>query len=38
VHDDAGRMLGVGELVEGRLVKPLRILHADRPRTRVLPA
>jgi tRNA pseudouridine55 synthase len=39
VHDETGLMLGVGELVGGgRVVKPSRILHADRPRTRVLPA
>lgn len=39
VHDEAGLMLGVGELAGGgRMVKPSRILHADRPRTRVLPA
>jgi tRNA pseudouridine55 synthase len=39
VHDETGRMFGVGELLGGgRLVKPARILHADRPRTRVLPA
>jgi len=39
VHDETGLMLGIGELVgSGRVVKPSRILHADRPRTRVLPA
>ena len=39
VHDETGLMLGIGELVGGgRVVKPSRILHADRPRTRVLPA
>lgn len=39
VHDETGRMLGVGELTGGgRAVKPSRILHADRPGTRVLPA
>jgi tRNA pseudouridine55 synthase len=39
VHDEAGRMLGIGELVGGgRAVKPSRILHADRPGPRVLPA
>ena len=39
VHDETGLMLGIGELVGGgHLVKPSRILHADRPRTRVLPA
>ena len=39
VHDELGTMLGVGELLAGgRVVKPSRILHADRPGTRVLPA
>jgi tRNA pseudouridine55 synthase len=39
VHDIAGPMIGVGELVAGgSKVKPVRILHADRPRTRILPA
>ncbi len=39
IHDDAGLMLGIGELVlGGRTLKPSRILHADRPGTRVLPA
>jgi tRNA pseudouridine55 synthase len=39
VHDIAGPMIGVGELVAGgSKVKPVRILHADRPRTRSLPA
>lgn len=38
VHDEAGLMLGIGELVlGGRTLKPSRILHADRPGTRVLP-
>lgn len=38
VHDETGRMLGVGELTGGgRAVKPSRILHADRPGPRVLP-
>src|SRR6266581_4701016 len=32
-------LLGVGELISGgRSVRPVRILHADRPGTRVLPA
>lgn len=36
VHNEAGTMLGVGELVGGgRVVKPSRILHADHPGTRV---
>jgi tRNA U55 pseudouridine synthase TruB len=39
VHDRLGTFLGVGELgTGGRTVRPVRILHADRPGTRVLPA
>jgi tRNA pseudouridine55 synthase len=39
VHGVSGLLLGVGELMAaGRSVKPVRILHADRPGTRVLPA
>ena len=39
VHDAEGPMLGVGELMAGgSKVRPVRILHADRPRTRILPA
>ena len=39
VHDIAGPMIGVGELTAGgSKVRPIRILHADRPRTRSLPA
>lgn len=39
VHGASGLLLGVGELVAaGRSVRPVRILHADRPGTRVLPA
>jgi tRNA pseudouridine55 synthase len=39
VHDLAGPMIGVGELMAGgSKVRPVRILHADRPRTRILPA
>jgi tRNA pseudouridine55 synthase len=39
VHDIAGPMIGVGELMAGgSKVRPVRILHADRPRTRILPA
>jgi tRNA pseudouridine55 synthase len=39
VHDLAGPMIGVGELTAGgSKVRPVRILHADRPRTRILPA
>jgi len=38
VHDVDGRLLGVGELaVGGSYVRPVRILHVDRPGTRVLP-
>jgi tRNA pseudouridine55 synthase len=39
VHDIGGPMIGVGELMAGgSKVRPVRILHADRPRTRILPA
>jgi tRNA pseudouridine55 synthase len=39
VHDESGLLLGVGELSGGdRKLKPSRILHADHPRARVLPA
>jgi tRNA pseudouridine55 synthase len=39
VRDPSDRFLGVGETVDGtQLVKPSRLLHADRPRTDVLPA
>lgn len=39
VHGVSGVLLGVGELMAaGRGVKPVRVLHADRPGTRVLPA
>jgi tRNA pseudouridine55 synthase len=39
VHDISGVLIGVGELAAGgRSVRPVRILHADRPGTRVLPA
>ena len=39
VHDADGPMIGVGELTAGgSKVRPIRILHADRPRTRILPA
>jgi tRNA U55 pseudouridine synthase TruB len=38
VHDRAGRLLGVGEIVAGgHQMRPLRILHVDRPGTPVLP-
>jgi tRNA pseudouridine55 synthase len=39
VHDAAGALIGVGVVTaDGRRVKPARILHADRPGTRVLRA
>ena len=39
VHDATGRLLGVGEVdLAAGGVKPLRLLNADRPGTRVLPA
>src|SRR3989441_11872932 len=39
VHDVTGTLIGVGAITEdGRRVKPVRILHADRPGTRILPA
>jgi len=39
VHDVDGPMIGVGELMAGgSKVRPVRILHADRPRPRILPA
>ena len=39
VHAAAGPLIGVGELTTGgSKVRPVRILHADRPGTRVLPA
>ncbi len=39
LYADGGQFLGVGRVVEGgALVKPERILHGDRPRSRVLPA
>jgi tRNA pseudouridine55 synthase len=37
VHEPAGALIGVGEVQGGR-VKPVRILHADRQDSRVLPA
>ena len=37
VHEQAGPLIGVGEVQGGR-VKPVRILHADRQDARVLPA
>jgi len=39
VHDRAGLMIGVGLLAtDGSRIRPVRILHADRPGTRVLQA
>ena len=39
VHGFGGPLIGVGELIAGgSKVKPVRILHADRSGTRVLPA
>ena len=38
VHESGGPLLGVGELTCAGTVKPVRVLHADRPGARVLPA
>src|SRR5207247_977952 len=39
VHDAAGGLLGIATVAaDGCQIKPVRILHADRPGTRVLPA
>jgi tRNA pseudouridine55 synthase len=38
VHAVDGRLLGVGEVVAGERTRPVRVLHADRPGTRVRPA
>lgn len=39
VHEPSGALLGVGELTpDGARVRPVRVLHVDRPGTRVLPA
>ena len=39
VHDSAGALVGIGALrAAGHQVRPVRILHADRPGTRVLPS
>ncbi|MBI1845789.1 MAG: tRNA pseudouridine(55) synthase TruB [Candidatus Rokubacteria bacterium] len=38
VHDGGGRMIGVGQIAPSRAVQPVRILHADRPGSRRLPA
>jgi tRNA pseudouridine55 synthase len=38
VHAADGRLIGVGEVTAGApRVRPVRILHVDRPRTRILP-
>jgi tRNA pseudouridine55 synthase len=39
VHSSDGVLLGVGEpIMDGHRVRPVRVLHVDRPGTRVLPA
>jgi len=38
VHETGGPLLGVGELTRAGTVKPVRVLHADRPGARDLPA
>jgi tRNA pseudouridine55 synthase len=38
VHAADGRLLGVGEVIDGQRTRPVRMLHADRPGTRILPA
>ena len=38
VHAADGRFVGVGEVVDGKRTRPVRVLHADRPGTRVRPA
>jgi tRNA pseudouridine55 synthase len=38
VHAADGRLLGVGEVAAGGRTRPVRVLHADRPGTRVRPA
>ena len=37
VHDDGGHLIGVGDTALAGRVRPLRILHVDRPGTRALP-
>lgn len=37
VHDTSGTLIGIGEFVAGGKLQPVRILHADRQGTRVLP-
>jgi tRNA pseudouridine55 synthase len=38
VHTAEGRLLGVGEVGPAGRTRPVRVLHADRPGTRVRPA
>jgi tRNA U55 pseudouridine synthase TruB len=39
VHEEDGALIGVGTVdADGRRLRPVRILHADRPSPRVLPA
>jgi tRNA pseudouridine55 synthase len=38
VHAAEGRLVGVGEVLAGGRTRPVRVLHADRPGTRVRPA
>jgi tRNA pseudouridine55 synthase len=38
VHGVDERLLGVGEVAAGARTRPVRVLHADRPGTRLLPA
>ena len=38
VHAADGRLIGVGEVVDGGRTRPVRVLHADRPGTRLRPA
>jgi tRNA pseudouridine55 synthase len=39
VHEAGGALIGVGAIdADGRRLRPVRILHADRPDARVLPA
>jgi tRNA pseudouridine55 synthase len=38
VHAADGRLVGVGEVLDGGRTRPVRVLHADRPGTRLRPA
>jgi tRNA pseudouridine55 synthase len=38
VHAADGRLIGIGEVVDGGRTRPVRVLHADRPGTRLRPA